>query len=69
MWLPKEKGEGGGINWVFGINRYTLLHINNMNLLYNTENYIQYLVMTYNGKESEKESDSVMYNGTTLLPT
>ena len=26
-------------------------YINNRDLLYNTENYIQYLVMTYNGKE------------------
>ena len=26
-------------------------YINNRDLLYSTENYIQYLVMTYNGKE------------------
>ena len=29
--------------------------INNKDLLYSTGNYIQYLVITYNGKESEKE--------------
>ena len=29
--------------------------INSKDLLYSTENYIQYLVLTYNGKESEKE--------------
>ena len=29
--------------------------INNSVLLYGTRNYIQYLVITYNGKESEKE--------------
>ena len=54
------KGESGGrgINQEFGINRYTLLHIkqiNNKDLLYSTGNYIQYLAITYNGKESEKE--------------
>ena len=47
-------GAGGE----FGINIYTLLYIKRMgkqDLLYNTRNYIQYLVITYNGKESEKE--------------
>ena len=29
--------------------------INSKGLLYSTENYIQYLVLTYNGKESKKE--------------
>ena len=41
----------------WGINRYTLLNIKQINskvLLYSTGNYIQYLVITYNGKESEK---------------
>ena len=50
--LPKE--SWGGINWDYGINRYTLLHIkqiNNKDLLYRTRNYIQYLVVNYNGKE------------------
>ena len=28
-----------------------------MDLLYSTKNYIQYLVITYNGKESGKEID------------
>ena len=40
------KGKrGGGINWEFGINIYTLLYvkqINNKDLLYNTGNYIQH---------------------------
>ena len=31
------------------------MHVNNSVLLYSTENYNQYLVITYNGKESEKE--------------
>ena len=54
------KGERGRrINWEFVINRYTLLCIKqkkNRDLLYSTGNYIQYLVITYNEKESEKES-------------
>ena len=53
------KGErGGGMNWEFRINRYTLLYIkyiDNKDLLYSTGNYFQYLVIIYNGKESEKE--------------
>ena len=54
----RGKGGEGGINQRFGINRYTLLHIkqiNNKDLLYSIGDYIQYLVITYNGKESEKE--------------
>ena len=48
---------GGGINWEFGFNRYTLLYTKQINkdLLYNTGNYIQYLVITNNVKKSEKE--------------
>ena len=53
-WLAKGEGERGGINQKFGINRYTLLY-NNKVQLYNTGNYIQYIVITYNGKESKKE--------------
>ena len=40
------------------MNRYILLHIkqiNNKNLLNNTGNYSQYLIISYNGKETEKE--------------
>ena len=33
----------------------TLYKINNNDLLHRTGNYIQYLVITYNGKASEKE--------------
>ena len=41
----------GRINEEFGISRYTLLYekINKL-LLYSTGNYIQYLVISYNGK-------------------
>ena len=52
-----QRGKGGWINQEFGINRYTPLDIkqvNNKDLLYSTGNYIQYIIITYNGKESEK---------------
>ena len=52
------KGEGGRINQKQGISRYKLLYIkeiNNKALLHSTGNYIKHLVITYNGKESEKE--------------
>ena len=57
LWLPGDKG-GGEINQEFGININTLLYIkwvNNKDLLYSTGNYTQYLVITYNRKEPEKE--------------
>ena len=40
------------------MNRYTPLYIkliNKKKLLYSTGKYIHYLVITYNGKDSEKE--------------
>ena len=40
------------------INRYILVYIKEIaykDWLYSTENFIQYLVITYDGKESEKE--------------
>ena len=55
-WLPKGKGEGG-INLKFGVNRYTQLYIkqiNNKEPRFSTGNYTQYLVVSYNEKESEK---------------
>ena len=57
LWLSKGKG-GGGDNQEFGINIYTLLHIKqiiNRDLMYSTGNSTQYSVITYMGKESEKE--------------
>ena len=57
--LMVTKGERwGGVNYKFRISRYTLLYIkyiNNKDWLYSTGNYIQYLVIIYNGKEPEKE--------------
>ena len=51
-----EQDGGGGINQESVRNRYTLLYVKwiNKNLLYSTENHIQYLVIIYNGKEFEK---------------
>ena len=57
LWLPKGKGKGG-INQEFGINIYTLMYIRqitNKDVLYSTGNYTQYSVISYKGKESEKE--------------
>ena len=52
------KGETwGGINLEFEIKIYTLLYvkqINNKGLLYSTGDYTQYLMLTYNKKETEK---------------
>ena len=56
LWLPMGKGWGGK-NYEYAINRYKQLYIKqvrNKDVLYNTGNYIQYLIITYNGIESEK---------------
>ena len=48
----------GGINQEFRIKIYTLPHIKLMtkkDLLYSRGHYTQYLVITYNEKESKKE--------------
>ena len=62
----------GGVNWEIGVDIYLLLcikSITNKNLLYGTGNSIQYSVMAYIGKESEKERCGYMYmdNWFTLL--
>ena len=56
--VAKGEGVGGRMEWKVGVSRCKLLYtewIKNKVLLYSTENYIQYLGITYNGKESEKE--------------
>ena len=48
-----------GINQEFGVNIYILPYIKqikNKDLLYSTGNYSQYLTVTYNRKESEKDT-------------
>ena len=48
-----QRGKGG-VNKEYGINRYKLLkQISNKDLLCSTGDSIQYLVITYNGKESD----------------
>ena len=49
--------QGKGGDWEFGISRCKLVHIgwiNNKVLLYSTGNYIQYPMISHNGKEYEK---------------
>ena len=56
--VAKVEGVWGGKAWEFGISRCKLLYIEWINsrvLLYNTGNYIQYLVINHSGKEYEKE--------------
>ena len=51
IWLPKGSGEW--INQEYEINSYRLLNIkliSNKDLVYTIGDYIQYLVITYNGK-------------------
>ena len=53
-----EGERQGGIDWEFGVNKYTLLYlkqITNKNLLYSTENSAQYSVTTKMEKEFEKK--------------
>ena len=57
LWLPRGR-LGGGINQEIGIHIYILLYVKqilNKDLLYSTGNSTQYSVITYMGKESEKE--------------
>jgi len=52
-----RKGRGGRMDWEFGISRCKLLHIewvSNRVLLCSIGNYIQYPVLTHNGKVYEK---------------
>ena len=52
-----QREKGGGKNLKLRINRQALLdkkQITNKDPLYSTGDYIKYLVITYDGKESEK---------------
>ena len=58
LWLLKEKGAGR-INQELERNIYTLPYIKqiaNKDLLYSTGKFTQYLIITCNGKESEKRT-------------
>ena len=57
------EGEGG-VDWEFRIRRCKLVYIewiNNKDLLYSTENCMQYSVINHNGKEYEKEYIHITY--------
>ena len=58
-----RQGEGGGMDWEFGISRCKLLYTERINkvLQYSTGNYSQYPIINHNGKEYEKEC-IYMYN-------
>ena len=52
--MVKKGEEGGGINEESEINKHSPQYIKQVidkDLLYSTQNYIQYLVINYNGKE------------------
>ena len=56
--LNKGAGGKGGIDWEFEIHMYTLLylkHITKKGLLYCTGNSVQHSIITWMGKEFEKE--------------
>ena len=49
--------QRGGINKEFGIGKYILLYIKQINnKIKSIGNNTQYLIITYNGKECKKES-------------
>ena len=55
--VAKGKGDGGGMEWEFGVSRCKLLHtewMNNKVLELSTGNYIQYPRINHNGKEYKK---------------
>ena len=54
--FTKGNSGGQGRNEEFEINIYTLLYIKRVNkdMLYSPGNYIQYLAITYNGRDAEK---------------
>ena len=52
--VAKGEGAGGEMEWEVGVSRCKLLYkewINNKVLLDSTENYIQYPMISHNGKE------------------
>ena len=55
LWLPRERGRGGGLG--AGISKCKLLYTEWINkaLLHSTGNDTQYPVINHNGKEYEKE--------------
>ena len=61
-----SKGEmlGGGMYWYLGFGIYTLLNTKSMgdkDLLYSMGKFLQYSVIAYMGKESEKKKLDIYY--------
>ena len=56
MQLPRERKNGEGVDWEFGISRCKLLYREwiNSKVLLLRGNYIQYPAMNLNGKEHNK---------------
>ena len=53
--VTKRDRWAGGTDWGFGIGICKLFYMANGDLLYTTENSIQYTVIIYVGKKSERE--------------
>ena len=67
----EEMGTEGGINQEFEMNTYTLPYtkqINNKDLLYSTGKYTQCFVITYMGKESEKNIQRDISEASPCIP-
>ena len=52
LWLPNGKEREG---YLRSLGPLYIKHVNNKHLLYSTETYAQYFIITYKGKESEKK--------------
>ena len=62
--VAKGEGVGGRTEWEVRISRCKLLYIEWINskvLLYSTENYIQYPMISHNGKQYFKKECIYMY--------
>ena len=62
--VTQGKNVWGGMDWEFGLGIHTLLYtklIGNKDLLYSSGKSIQYSVMAYMGKESEKNGYLSIY--------
>ena len=65
-----QKGREGGIKYSLGLTDTTIYKINNKDLPYSVGNYIQYLVITYNGKKVHTythTSITLLYTWNTIL--
>ena len=61
-WGHKESDMTGRLNKNNSKTLVYIRHITNKDLLYSTGNHIQYFIITYKGKELEKNRHVCMYN-------